>query len=150
MSIICAKCGAEIENGVTVCPKCNFNLSQDTTITISLVKEKDREETISVQPAEKPQLVVVKGPNIGENFVLSGNEITLGRDPDSDIFLNDITVSRDHAIIAVKELKCVLKDAGSLNGTYVNGVRLDEAELNHGDYLQIGRYKLLFVGGVNN
>ena len=92
-------------------------------------------------------LVVRRGPNAGSRFVLDGEVTALGRHPESDIFLDDITVSRRHAVIERTDDGFTVRDAGSLNGTYVNRERVDEARLRTGDELQIGRFRLSFVLG---
>lgn len=89
-------------------------------------------------------LVVTQGAAAGSRFELSGIRVTLGRHPDSDIFLDDITVSRNHAEIYREGLVPRVKDMGSLNGTYLNSHRVEEAGLKDGDELQIGRFKLVF------
>jgi pSer/pThr/pTyr-binding forkhead associated (FHA) protein len=91
-----------------------------------------------------PALVVSKGPDAGERFVLAGQIVTIGRDPASDIFLNDITVSRRHARIDRTETGFDLSDVGSLNGTYVNGERIETHPLTSGDEVQIGKFRLRF------
>ncbi|MFL5799810.1 MAG: FHA domain-containing protein [Actinomycetota bacterium] len=93
-------------------------------------------------------LVVVKrGPNAGSNFLIDKDVATAGRHPESDIFLDDVTVSRRHADIRRREGRFYLHDNGSLNGTYVNKQRVDDAELGSGDELQIGKFKLVFFAG---
>ena len=89
-------------------------------------------------------LVVSHGPNAGSRFLLDADTVTVGRHPDSDIFLDDITVSRRHAQFARAHGAFSVSDAGSLNGTYVNRQRVDQAELVGGDEVQIGKYRLIF------
>jgi pSer/pThr/pTyr-binding forkhead associated (FHA) protein len=94
-------------------------------------------------------LVVTRGEAAGSRILLDQPSTTAGRHPKSDIFLDDITVSRRHAEIAREGDGYVVRDAGSLNGTYVNRERIEEAPLTHGDVLQVGKYKLHFlVAGV--
>ncbi len=100
-----------------------------------------------VGPAEQPSFVVVKGPDSGERFVLDRPEITIGRSPDSSIFLNDVTVSREHAVATIEGSSVTVADRGSLNGTYVNGSIVDQARLADGDHVQIGRFLLVFFAG---
>jgi len=88
--------------------------------------------------------VVIKGPNIGEKFLLSKTEIPIGRSPESDIFLDDITVSRKHAVLEKTDQGFKIKDVESLNGTYVNGKRVDDLLLQNGDRIQIGKYVFLY------
>jgi pSer/pThr/pTyr-binding forkhead associated (FHA) protein len=92
-------------------------------------------------------LVVKRGPNAGSKFLIDRDVTTAGRYPESDIFLDDVTVSRRHAEIRRDEGRFLIKDVGSLNGTYVNLQRVDEAQLADGDELQIGKFKLTFYGG---
>ena len=93
-------------------------------------------------------LVVRHGPNAGSSYRVGAARTTIGRHPDSDIFLDDITVSRRHVAIEKQgDNSFHLRDVGSLNGTYVNHQRVDDADLHHGDELQIGKYRLSFVLG---
>ena len=85
------------------------------------------------------------GGRAGETFALEGDRLTVGRRPDSDLFLDDVTVSRDHAVIVRRGSDYYLDDCGSLNGTYVNRRRIDSHRLIDGDELQIGKYKLAFL-----
>ena len=93
-------------------------------------------------------LVVRRGPNAGARFLLDHDVTTSGRHPDSDIFLDDVTVSRRHAEFRVSTVDGVatftVADVGSLNGTYVNRSRIDEVQLHGGDEVQIGKYRLVF------
>ena len=98
-------------------------------------------------PGDLAVLVVKRGPNVGSRFTLTNPVTTAGRHPESDIFLDDITVSRRHAEIVAGPSGFVLRDVGSLNGTYLNRERIDEAPLANGDELQIGKFKLVFLLG---
>jgi pSer/pThr/pTyr-binding forkhead associated (FHA) protein len=89
-------------------------------------------------------LVVLRGPNTGARFLLDDLEVAAGRHPDSDIFLDDVTVSRKHASFVAQRGGYVVRDAGSLNGTYVNRERIDEAPLHQGDEVQIGKFRLVY------
>ena len=89
-------------------------------------------------------LVVLRGPNTGARFLLDDDLVTSGRHPESDIFLDDVTVSRKHATFERTGGRFVVKDVGSLNGTYVNRERIDESVLQTGDEVQIGKYRLVF------
>jgi pSer/pThr/pTyr-binding forkhead associated (FHA) protein len=94
-------------------------------------------------------LVVKRGPNAGSKFVLDSDVTKAGRHPDSDIFLDDVTVSRRHAEILHAADGYKLRDVGSLNGTYLNRERIEnEAPLSNGDELQIGKFKLVFFSGT--
>ena len=90
-------------------------------------------------------LQVKRGPNAGSTFLLQADSSTVGRNTESDVFLDDITVSRAHAVFERRPSgEWFVKDAGSLNGTYVNGEQVDETKLATGDQVQIGRFKLAF------
>ena len=93
-------------------------------------------------------LVVLRGPNTGARFLLDADEVSSGRHPDSDIFLDDVTVSRKHATFRREGQGFVVRDVGSLNGTYVNRQRIDEAVLRTGDEVQIGKFRLVFYAGT--
>ena len=96
--------------------------------------------------AEGAALVIRSGGGrVGESFSLSDDRIAIGRRPDSGIFLDDVTVSRDHAVLVRRGSDYWLDDCGSLNGTYVNRRRVDSCKLDDGDELQIGKYKLTFL-----
>lgn len=92
-------------------------------------------------------LVVKRGPNVGSRFALDADVVEAGRHPDSQIFLDDITVSRRHVEIRREAEGFVVYDVGSLNGTYLNRQRVDRAPLRDGDELQIGTFKLVYVSG---
>jgi len=93
-------------------------------------------------------LVVLRGPNTGARFLLDSDEVSSGRHPDSDIFLDDVTVSRKHATFRREGDEFLVRDVGSLNGTYVNRERIEEITLKTGDEVQIGKFRLVFYAGV--
>jgi len=130
--------------------------SQDeTTVTLAPVDATgevgEDELTVSLGefPATMAMVVVKRGPNAGSKFVLENDVTAAGRHPDSEIFLDDITVSRRHAEIVRGDGGWTVKDAGSLNGTYLNRERIEEATLRSGDELQIGKFKLVFFSGAD-
>jgi pSer/pThr/pTyr-binding forkhead associated (FHA) protein len=92
-------------------------------------------------------LVVKRGPNAGSRFVLKADVVTAGRHPDSDIFLDDVSVSRRHAEFRRTTGGFEVVDVGSLNGTYVNRETIDSSELSGGDEIQIGKFRLVYVTG---
>ncbi|MCK5566928.1 MAG: FHA domain-containing protein [Actinomycetia bacterium] len=95
-------------------------------------------------PSGKIGLLVIKGPNIGDKFFIEKDEFLIGRSPESDVLLDDITVSRKHAILRKDADNYRLTDAGSLNGSYLNGNIVEEAVLSNGDRIQIGKYIFLY------
>lgn len=106
-------------------------------------------EPVAVEPLTAHGAVLViraGGGRAGEAIPLDRPRLTVGRRPDSDLFLDDVTVSRDHAVVVKRGEHFYLDDCGSLNGTYVNRRRIDSQRLSDGDELQIGKYKLAFLG----
>jgi pSer/pThr/pTyr-binding forkhead associated (FHA) protein len=141
----CPFCGTDLDVGASVCPSCGRSL-KETTESFPPVGE-GPEVLEHTEPTDGPVLVVRKGPEVGERFYVDRPTLTIGRDPASDIFLNDITVSRHHATLERVGEEVSATDAGSLNGTYVNGVSVDKAILGNGDALQIGRFQMVFLTG---
>jgi pSer/pThr/pTyr-binding forkhead associated (FHA) protein len=98
-------------------------------------------------PPNTALLAVRRGPNAGARFLLDHDVTTSGRHPDSDIFLDDVTVSRRHAEFHRESGVFTVRDVGSLNGTYVNRERVESATLSNGDEVQIGKFRLVFIAG---
>ena len=155
--VFCTNCGHRNALRAKFCSSCGSALEVDsgeeTTITFAPVDATgeilDDDLALAVgELHETTAMVVVKrGPNAGSKFVLEGDVTRAGRHPDSDIFLDDITVSRRHAEIHRAGDGYVVRDAGSLNGTYLNRERIEEAPLSNGDELQIGKFRLVFFAG---
>jgi pSer/pThr/pTyr-binding forkhead associated (FHA) protein len=95
-------------------------------------------------PEGKAGIVVIKGPNVGEKFFLIKPKFEIGRSHDSDILLDDVTVSRKHAVLDKVGNDYIISDLNSLNGTYVNGEIVNNSKLKNGDKIQIGKYIFLF------
>lgn len=102
---------------------------------------------VDALPGGHALLVVQRGPGAGSRFLLDEDQINAGRHPDSQIFLDDVTVSRRHAEFHRNGEEFTVSDAGSLNGTYVNRDRIDRVQLKDGDEVQIGKYRLVFFSG---
>jgi hypothetical protein len=125
----------------------------ETTSTISLGRTDDDladdlyadSASFGALPPGSALLLVMRGPNAGSRFRLDGELTTAGRHPDSHIFLDDVTVSRRHAEFYREGGRFTVRDVGSLNGTYVNRERIEEAQLIGGDEVQIGKFRLLFL-----
>jgi pSer/pThr/pTyr-binding forkhead associated (FHA) protein len=144
----CPTCGAALESGATTCAACGEQFHEHTASFSPVGGVVSEVPRVQVSPeAEGPVLVVRKGPEVGERFYLDRPHLTVGRDPGSDIFLNDITVSRAHATLEVAPQEVTVMDEGSLNGVYVNGVSVDRAVLHNGDQLQVGRFQMVFLSG---
>jgi FHA domain-containing protein/zinc ribbon protein len=160
----CTRCGHQNPEGSRFCAQCGAALSQErvgeATSVIPKVGGEDSGETPEVTeaatdahagaveslPAGSALLVVKRGPNAGSRFLLDKDVTTAGRHPESDIFLDDVTVSRRHAEFRRSTAGgFVVRDVGSLNGTYVNRERIDEAELSGSDEVQIGKFRLVFL-----
>jgi len=151
----CTQCGHRNPGNARFCASCGTQLDQaggdEHTITLAPIDADAPEEMdlgIEDIPAGAATLVVTRGPGAGSRYLLNDQVTGVGRHPDSDIFLDDVTVSRRHAEVARREGGWVVRDVGSLNGTYVNRQRIeDEADLATGDEVQIGRFKLVFLTG---
>lgn len=155
--VFCNQCGHQNPAGSNFCSSCGAALerpeddSTSTTITFMPIESAGEvaDEEITVSLGEVPEgygvLVVKRGPNAGSRFVLGEDKTDAGRHPDSDIFLDDITVSRRHAEFVRQGNNYIVRDVGSLNGTYVNRERIDEGTLRNGDEVQIGKFRLVFL-----
>ena len=151
----CRQCGHENEPGANFCSSCGTSVPTDEETTLSLAELAERlelDEELGAVLAELPEgmalLVVRRGPNAGSRYLLDAEVTSLGRHPDSDVFLDDITVSRRHAAIRRVPGGYEVSDVGSLNGTYVDHERVDTAPLHHLADLQIGRFVLVFLEGT--
>jgi FHA domain/zinc-ribbon domain len=150
MSVVyCQECGFQNPESANYCSRCGALLARgeqaaETTQTFSPEEVGDIEhEDLGI---EGPALVVrAGGGRAGESFMPSGQRTRIGRSPDCEIFLDDVTVSRNHALLVETDGKFVVEDQGSLNGTFVNRKRIDSAPLAEGDELQIGKYRMTFI-----
>jgi len=150
--VYCPECGFQNLESANYCSRCGALLvtegePDDPTMTFSAEQLEEeggvRLEEIGV---EGPTLVVRSGGGrAGEHFRLHRKQTTVGRSPDCDIFLDDVTVSRRHAIITRGEATLTIEDLGSLNGTFLNRRRIERGELENGDEVQIGKYRLIFL-----
>jgi hypothetical protein len=150
--VYCQECGFQNPEAANYCARCGALLVKD---------ESGAEATQTFTPAEAEEAPAdamedlgVKGPALvvrsgggraGEMFHPEGDETTIGRSPDCGIFLDDVTVSRKHAVLVTRNGSFFIEDQGSLNGTYVNRKRVESAQLEDGDELQIGKYRLTFL-----
>lgn len=159
-SVYCTQCGHANPEDARFCSRCGSPLTRpevsgDTTSTISVAGiEAYEAETGDMLLAERALveqlppgaalLTVTRGPNQGSRFRLDKDLTTTGRHPESDIFLDDITVSRRHVEFRREDGRFRVHDVGSLNGTYLNGDRVDDAALQNGDEVRIGKFRLIF------
>jgi pSer/pThr/pTyr-binding forkhead associated (FHA) protein len=145
----CPSCGHLNESSANFCSRCGNAMGvveAEATATFTAIEAEHDEETqlAELEPGQSC-LIVRRGPAAGTKFVLDKDLVAVGRHPQSDIFLNDITVSRRHAEIIRDGTEYHVTDLGSLNGTYVNRERVDKSGLASGDELQIGKFRLLFL-----
>lgn len=153
-SVFCPQCGHQNSSVAVFCSSCGALLPGGIDQTITLAKIDPLQDApgpsddtivhLDELTAGVASLVVRSGPQAGATFALDAAVTRLGRHPDSDIMLDDITVSRRHAEIRRDGDRYDIVDDGSLNGTYVNGDRVDRAELRQGDEVQIGKFRLVF------
>ena len=140
----CRTCGVSLPPGTTICTECGEQVTGATESFPAIELEGEALDR-STFLEQGPVLIVRKGPQTGERFYVERPRLTIGRDPSSDIFLNDMTVSRSHAALELVGGVVTVHDDGSLNGTYVNGVCVDVATLEDGDVLQVGTFQMVFV-----
>ena len=165
----CTACGRQNPDDARFCSQCGTRLvtpetpssdaGAEATSTIQFGVGGDRIDTsdrqlnpvdaaaVDALPVGHALLVVQKGPGAGSRFLLDQDVVNAGRHPDSEIFLDDVTVSRRHAVFRRGPDGFTVSDVGSLNGTYVNRDRIDTVALKDGDEVQIGKYRLVFFAG---
>ena len=158
MALHCPECGFVNAEGANYCSRCGAFLGaarekapaqgEPATATYRI------DETGELVPVDVGDVVADEGAalviragggRVGESFPLNADRMTIGRRPDSDIFLDDVTVSRDHALLVHRADGWHLDDLGSLNGTYVNRHRIESHRLEDGDELQVGKFKLTYI-----
>ena len=154
----CAQCGTKLlageDTGAT--PVGASQVESTATITFGVPDQRESSDrqlspvdaaAVDALPSGHALLVVQRGPGAGSRFLLDLDVVRAGRHPDSEIFLDDVTVSRRHAEFHRTGPSFTVRDVGSLNGTYVNRDRIDNVDLRVGDEVQIGKYRLVFFSG---
>jgi hypothetical protein len=153
MAVHCTECGFVNSEGANYCQRCGALLARPEAASgepVTATYRIDEEgELVPVEiddvTAHGPALVIrAGGGRVGESFAVDRERMSIGRRPDAEVFLDDVTVSRDHAVLVSRADQWYLDDCGSLNGTYVNRSRIDSHRLEEGDEVQIGKYKLTF------
>jgi pSer/pThr/pTyr-binding forkhead associated (FHA) protein len=154
VALHCPECGFVNPEGANYCQKCGAYLTRSegeddpTTMTYKV------DETGDYQPVDIDEVVEEAGAALvirsgggrsGESFTIDGDRTGIGRSPDAEVFLDDVTVSRNHALIVRRKDGLYIDDLGSLNGTYVNRRRIESHKLEDGDEIQIGKYKLSYL-----
>lgn len=142
-STFCSSCGAVLDK-----PSMRTNVLPKTDPLLDGLGDDDNAVVHAgeIAPGEV-MLVVRQGPEIGTRYSLEGDQVSVGRVPGNDIQLDDVTVSRQHAVLVRQGSAWLVRDLGSLNGTYVNSARVEEAVVQHGDEVQVGRFRLVAFFG---
>jgi len=150
--VYCPECGFQNPESSNYCARCGALLVRDESgseTTMSYTPEEGDEEGAPILDeikSEGPALVVRSGGGrAGEHFLLEKEQTTVGRSPDCDVFLDDVTVSRRHALVVQRNGQFFIEDKGSLNGTFLNRRRIESGPLEDGDEVQIGKYRLTFL-----
>ncbi|MGH8912007.1 MAG: FHA domain-containing protein [Acidimicrobiia bacterium] len=148
----CPNCQAELADDANFCSNCGAEIESDPTVVyLPLENRKEHPltpaEASSIEGIRGYALVVERGPRTGMTFVLNPGLTTVGRHPESDIFLDDVTVSRHHCRFIIENEALSVEDSGSTNGTYVNDARVDSQELAAADEVLVGRFHFLVVRG---
>ncbi len=152
----CTECGYVNAEGANYCSRCGAFIGQpepvkdpqSTTATYVIDDKTGELRPVAVESvASGGGALVIRsgGGRVGQSFPLRGERVTIGRSPEAGVFLDDVTVSRDHAVLVHRQGGWYLDDSGSLNGTYVNRKRIDSQRLDDGDELQVGKYKLTYL-----
>ena len=154
MAVHCPECGFANPEGANYCQKCGAYLGgpkegeDPTTMTYRV------DETGDMQPVDIEEVVEAAGAALviragggraGESFTIEDDRVSIGRSPDAGVFLDDVTVSRNHALLVRRRDGLYIDDLGSLNGTYVNRRRIESHRLEDGDEIQVGKYKLSYL-----
>jgi hypothetical protein len=154
MAIYCHECGFVNPEGANYCQKCGAYLARSeggdepTTLTYKVAETGDFERVDIEEMVEREGAVLVirsGGGRSGESFPIDRERMSIGRTPDAPIFLDDVTVSRNHALLVRRREGLYIDDLGSLNGTYVNRKRIESHLLSDGDEIQIGKFKLSYL-----
>lgn len=162
--LVCPACGHQSAEGARFCSQCGTALTaggvpNETTATMAIggapTEAEDQLQlsdadaaAVGALPSGSALLIVQRGPGAGSRYLLDKPLVTAGRHPESDIFLDDVTVSRQHVEFSREGDTWRVRDVGSLNGTYVNRDRQDDALLHNGDEVRIGKFRLVFIGSM--
>jgi pSer/pThr/pTyr-binding forkhead associated (FHA) protein len=149
--VYCPECGFQNPEAANYCARCGALLVKEEPgdeTTLAFTPDDDEEATSTLEDVgvKGPALVVRSGGGrAGETFHPAGERTSIGRSPDCEIFLDDVTVSRQHALLLERDGRFFIQDEGSLNGTFLNRRRIESAPIEDGDEIQIGKYRLTFL-----
>jgi len=153
--VVCSRCAHPNSEASNYCSSCGFDLHRSheeptTEHDVVLIEADDPEDPTTGSVADSDSnlvatFVVKRGAKAGQRYQVMGSHTAIGRHPESDIFLDDVTVSRRHAQVHQEGDAFFLSDAGSLNGTYLNRTRIESSSLRSGDEVQVGKFKLVFL-----
>ena len=147
--IYCPECGFQNPEAANYCARCGAHLvrPEESETTMTFTPDEAEDDGLGLPEGISGPALIVRagGGRAGETFPLEHERITVGRSPDCEIFLDDVTVSRKHAVLQRRGESFTIADEGSLNGTFVNKKRVESAELDDGDELQIGKYRLTYL-----
>jgi pSer/pThr/pTyr-binding forkhead associated (FHA) protein len=149
--VYCPECGFQNPEAANYCARCGALLvkeepGDETTLAFTPEDEEEATTTLEDVGIQGPALVVRSGGGrTGETFHPAGARTAIGRSPECEIFLDDVTVSRSHALLVEKDGRFFIQDEGSLNGTFLNRRRIESAEIEDGDEIQVGKYRLTFL-----
>ena len=146
----CPECGHHNREAARFCGRCGASLlepdpGEPTQAFAAYVEEESAADTGELAPEGAMLVIRIGGGRAGEQFRIASERMAIGRAPNADMFLDDITVSREHAVLERRADGLHLSDAGSLNGTYVNRQRIENVRLADGDEVQIGKYRLTYI-----
>ncbi len=153
----CSRCGTQLDDNPNFCPQCGAPTHRDdshetmaTPTVDAVLPETSGRGSVKAAPGTLDALVVVRGPNVGETLELASEVTSVGRQAGNNVVLDDVTVSRHHALFtSTASGRVTVRDLNSLNGTYVNGSRVEEVTLRTFDEVQIGKFKLTFVSAAD-
>jgi pSer/pThr/pTyr-binding forkhead associated (FHA) protein len=151
----CPECGFVVTEGANYCQRCGAYVGtredtrEDATTATYMIDDKTGElkpvDVGDVAAATGALVIRSGGGRVGQSYPLEGDRLVIGRSPDAAVFLDDVTVSRNHALLVRRQDGYYIDDLGSLNGTYVNRRRIESHRLEDGDEIQIGKYKLSYL-----
>jgi FHA domain/zinc-ribbon domain len=146
----CPECGHHNRESARFCGRCGASLlepdaGEPTQAFPAYVEDEQEPDAAEVAPEGAMLVIRVGGGRAGEQFPITAPTMAIGRAPRADVFLDDITVSREHAVLERRDDGLHLSDSGSLNGTYVNRQRIESVRLADGDEVQIGKYRLTYI-----